>query len=84
MQLTKDDIKTISFRDVKYLDFSKFQQVVDFIEKHPWSETLKKDNPELYKKWMEYFEKENLEDDDQIQGIYLRWLFNYCFVDGLK
>lgn len=91
MQLRKDDVKTE--QEIKhgsmyigeaFLNFSKFQQVVDFYDTHqlPW--TLKKDESEWFVEWKEYYEKKNLEDDDTLKAHYLYWLHNKCFKDGLK
>lgn len=92
MQLTKDDVLLYyGYKDSPYkhnpkkvLDFSKFQQVVDFIDRHPYPVNLIWDAKNVYDLWMKYYELENLEDDDQLDGIYQRWLFKYCFKDGLK
>lgn len=96
MQLTKDDVKEFEY-DVpntylielkkKFLDYSKFQRVVEFYEKYKI--TVGQDNPgfllfideqpELYKKYNE--ERMKLSFG---KLHYNNWLFKYCFKDGLK
>jgi len=93
MQLTKDDVKTGSkiFQEIadndanigdeiskqKHLDFSKFQQVVEFYEKYKNDNVgLENDYPETYKLFPFLYSHD--EDD------YKDWLFKYCFVEGLK
>ena len=84
MQLTKSDFEqceTDKIGEYKVgLNFSKFQQVVEFYEKYrndydniDGMELLLKEQKDIYKIWLYY------EDDD-----YNKWLFNYCFKDGLK
>jgi hypothetical protein len=93
MQLTKDDVKIdveISAEYLyenkgmkKYLDFSKFQQVVEFYEENIIEDTeeeysgalimMMKKNPELFKKFSKQYK---LSWND--------WLFNYCFKQGLQ
>ena len=72
MQLTKDDIINSVFRI--WLDYSKFLQVRKFYEDYN-SNHIKfmEDEPELYR----LYEKSSI-------GDLKVWLFNYCFVEGLK
>lgn len=78
MRLEKDDV-VYSKDEERAIDFSKFQQVVEFYEKYGFysgrepipQESLKRDYPEIYKKW-----------DRNVSFEY--WIFNYCFKDGLK
>jgi len=89
MQLTKDDIKDYnrgeqSFEE-KVLDFSKFQQVVEFYGKY-------KDKPDLFEKeqkllydiWYKQY-CYWIQKQQPYNAIRLKdWLFSYCFKDGLK
>ena len=56
MQLTKDDVMdtkvVYGYDNGKYLDFSKFQQVIEFYEKYKDDEMLLASRqPEIYKLW---------------------------------
>jgi hypothetical protein len=91
MQLTKDDgWIPRGYHNRKVLDFSKFQQVVEFYEKYKDKEyLLKNDYPKLYKKWWKVYIKSNKSAycppaSTVIQRNYYDWLFNFCFKDGLK
>ena len=91
MQLTKDDIiENDDYPDCshfKAINFSKFQQVVDFYKKYKESITKVGDG------YIRFTEKYNTiidlpVDDDttetEFQLMWQDWLFNYCFKDGLK
>ena len=81
MQLTKDDLIS-SDNNAKdgqeygewrtYLDYSKFQQVVEFYERY-------RDNPAILMKEQPEVIKILLDKEDCIDK-----LFDYCFKDGLK
>lgn len=83
MQLTKDDVAVL-FKDelgeCKSLDFTKFLEVRKFYKKYSedsvllWSE-----HPEILKL---YFKLHDWKGDTS--KVYRNWLFNYCFVEGLK
>jgi len=90
MQLTKDDIEEGSTidRDLpevlerQYLNFSKFQQVVEFYEKYRAGKDtdgfilLRDEQPEIYKEY-------NIERiKHPFRKLhYNNWLFTYCFGD---
>ena len=89
MQLTKDDIEnTTIYRDGqirkgKGIDFSKFQQVVEFYEKYKKSSMkLYDDYPELFERYAK--ETKFTKDENKLYHEYQYWLFSYCFKDGLK
>ena len=75
MQLTKYDLikekKSWKPEKIVGIDFSKFQQVVEFYEKY-------KD-----KDWCEELEPLWRHRDITIRN-WNDWLFSYCFKDGLK
>jgi len=75
MQLTKYDLikekKSWKPEKIVGIDFSKFQQVVEFYEKY-------KD-----KDWCEELEPLWRHRDLTIRN-WNDWLFSYCFKDGLK
>lgn len=85
-QLTKDDVKPdyiiVAFRagkGFKYLDFPKFQKVLDFFDTYKNDrEQFEKDFPDLYKEYAKIWRSTNgkvpFED----------WLHDHCFKDGLK
>jgi hypothetical protein len=85
MQLTKDDVVTFvndKGEKVSVIDFSKFQQVVEFYEKY-------KGNPMLFCKECDIYFMENTHEWYKLkQSIgndeFDDWLFSYCFKDGLK
>lgn len=78
MQLTKDDVENWEeYGD--WLNLKKFQQVVEFYEKYKGLNgqfDCEKDEHAVYLTW---FKKEYLKHPEWDD-----WLFNYCFVDGLK
>lgn len=80
MQLTKDDVDI--HRDVynpksvnrEYLDYSKFQQVVEFYEKYKNERfAFKEKYPEEYKEF-----------ESSRYSFFDLWLFSYCFKLGLQ
>jgi hypothetical protein len=87
MQLTKDDVTDFTMKGREWLDYSKFQQVVEFYEKYKITEgqdnpgflLFRDEQPEIYKKY----------NEDRIKQPfgklhYNNWLFSYCFLEGLK
>jgi hypothetical protein len=89
MQLTKGDVlESGTYRPSLHravLDYSKFQQVVEFYDANQTPKILRKNNPEICEKWLKYYyDENNLGDDDKMNEIYLQWLFRHCFQDGLK
>jgi hypothetical protein len=79
MQLTKDDEVGYA-KDGEYLvaiDEEKFQQVVDFYTnfRKNHEEEMKK-HPELFDRWMK--------ETKGTKVYFIDWLFNHCFVEGLK
>lgn len=85
------------------LDFSKFQQVVEFYEKYhiPFPVTdydnnkfkLEKDYPEIWKLFWEQQKKKYPYNDEWNRSNlcggsgkieFNKWLYDYCFKDGLK
>jgi len=99
MQLTKDDVITeyeifklqaqdkTRPKDIKKLDYSKFQQVMEFYDiycDNHWE--LKKTNHEVWKKFLKYRKSQSLFErgETSLVNDWHYWLFNYCFKDGLK
>ena len=79
MQLTKTDVSIC--QDEIVINYSKFQEVRDFYEKYCFQpESLKKDNPDIFKLW----EHDKGVDEHEEMDFYNDWLFSYCFKDGLK
>lgn len=85
--------------DIKVINFLKFQQVVEFYKIYKNNQRLlNKDKPDVYTKYVYYFSKKDsrinlIYSDISSLGNYLLseerneyndWLFNYCFVEGLK
>ena len=75
----------------KQLDFSKFQQVVEFYKKYRYFEAMLRDQQkDAWSNWIKSNEfkiyKKEAENKNYVvaEQWYQDWLFNYCFVEGLK
>lgn len=86
MQLTKDDFIIDSKFGRRGLDYSKFLKVRAFYDEH---KTDLNSDLELY----EHYKYPDRDLSEKLQKEYLKcpnglsfkdWLFNYCFVEGLK
>ena len=90
MQLTKEDIKTIvemnpleqSHITRKCIDLDKLQQVIDDYKKYKHNpDAFMKDYPTV--RIPTYILSFSIQLD-YIQNYWEPWLFNYCFVEGMK
>lgn len=85
MQLTKDDVIDFSNKsgietDV-FLDFSKFLEVRKFYEKYKDKpKLLEVDKPGIYDTYVHFLPVGKMYYDCR----YRDWLFNHCFVEGLR
>lgn len=90
MQLTKDDVKEhTDYNDKRkhfdVIDFSKFQQVVEFYEKYKEDkEGLMEKETKVFLIFIHQHTEGQYKTQEELDKGYSDWLFNYCFKDGLK
>lgn len=95
MQLRKDDVKTgkeirkpTYIKNIlrqEFLDFAKFQQVRKFYEEYKDNLPEFEDTfPKIFKKYLDSIRtRTNISQNEHIK-LWRDWLFNHCFVEGLK
>jgi len=93
-QLTKDDVSWEYDEDIpvrRVIDFSKFQEVVEFYDEYKYHEAMLRDQQkEAWNCWLKSFEfkiyKAEIKNENHVvaEEWFIDWLFNYCFKDGLQ
>ena len=69
---------------IKVFEKECVKSAVEFYKKYRDISLLQKEIPEVYEKWLEFYNKPRDITYASVYDYYCRWLFDYCFGDVIE